>query len=150
MPAGTTHLTAGVLGGVAGLHLAWGLGSSFPFTDRQDLAEAVIGRTTVPGPLPCVGVAAALLLATSVIEDRPVWPPPQRRLALVGVTGVLGLRGVLGLAGKTSVVSPGSDARRFRDLDRRFYGPLCVALAVGAFRARRCPGPDAAGVPYDL
>jgi hypothetical protein len=136
MPAGTTHLTAGVLAALAGLHVAWGLGSSFPCADRSDLTEAVVGRSTVPGPLPCAGVAAALLLAASVVEDRPRWPGPLRRLALVGMSGVLGLRGVLGLAGKTSLMAPGSDGRRFRRLDRHFYAPLCLGLAAGAVRSR--------------
>jgi hypothetical protein len=150
MPARTTHLTAGILAGVAGLHVAWGLGSAFPWADRQDLADAVVGRGSVPGPLPCAGVAAALLLAASAVEDWPRWSPPRRRLALAGVSGVLGLRGALGLAGKTSVIAPGSDGPRFRRLDRRFYAPLCLGLAVGAFRARRCTGPGAAGVRCDL
>jgi hypothetical protein len=140
MPDGTSttsHLTAGVLAGVAGLHVAWGLGSSFPCADREDLADAVIGRSTVPGPLACSGVAAALLLAASAVEDRPRWPPPLRRLALVGASGVLGLRGALGLAGRTSAIAPGSVGPRFRRLDRRFYAPLCLGLAAGAVRARR-------------
>jgi hypothetical protein len=150
MPARTTHLTAGVLAGVAVLHVAWGLGSAFPWIDRQDLAEAVVGRSTVPGPLPCAGVAVALLLAASAVEDRPRWPTPLRRLALVGVAGVLGLRGALGLAGRTSVIAPGSDGPRFRRLDRRLYAPLCLGLAAGAVRARRWTAPGAVGVPCDL
>jgi hypothetical protein len=137
MPAGTTHLTAGTLAALAGLHVAWGLGSSFPCADRHDLAEAVIGRGTVPGLLPCAGEAAALLAAASAVEDRPRWPGALRRLALVTVAGVLGCRGALGLAGKTDVMAPGSDGHRFRRLDRHFYAPLCLGLAAGAARARR-------------
>src|ERR1035438_9414882 len=112
MRSGTTHLTAATLVGLAALHVAWGQGSSFPLADRDDLAEAVIGTSIVPGRLPCFGVAAALLVASSVVQNRPRWPSRLRRLALAGIAGVFCGRGFLGLVGKTSVVSPGSEGAR--------------------------------------
>ena len=72
-------------------------------------------------------------LAVGVPEGRPA----IRRLGLLGVAATLGVRGVLGLAGRTDLVSPGSDSRRFRRLGRRLYSPLCLALAVGALSAGR-------------
>jgi hypothetical protein len=132
-----THLTAATLIGLAALHVAWGRGSSFPLADRSDLAEAVVGTSIAPGPLRCFGVAAALLVAASAVQNRPRWPTRPRRLALVGIAGVLGCRGLLGLAGKTNVVSPGSNGVRFRRLDRRFYAPLCFGLAGGVLSADR-------------
>ena len=137
MRSGTTHLTAAMLVGLAALHVAWGRGSSFPLADRDDLAEAVIGISSVPGPLPCFGVAAGLLVAASAVQNQPRWPGRLRRLALAGIAGVFGGRGLLGLAGKTSVVSPGSDGARFRRLDRRYYAPLCLGLASGVLSAGR-------------
>jgi hypothetical protein len=133
--SGATHLTAATLTGLAALHVAWGRGSSFPLADRDDLAEAVVGTSIVPGPLPCFGVAAALLVAASAVQNRPQWPRRPRLLALAGIAGILGGRGLLGLAGKTSVVAPGSNGARFRRLDRRIYAPLCLGLAAGVLSA---------------
>lgn len=137
MRSGATHLTTAALVGLAALHVAWDRGSSFPLADRDDLAEAVIGTSSIPGPLPCFGVAAGLLVAASAVQNRPRWPSKLRRLAMTGIAGVLGGRGVLGLAGMTSVVSPDSDGARFRRLDRRFYAPLCLGLAAGVLWAGR-------------
>ena len=137
MRSGATQLTAAALIGLAALHVAWGRGSSFPLHDRDDLAEAVVGTSVVPGPLPCFGVAAALLVAASAVQNRPRWPSRLRHLAMTGIAGVLGGRALLGLAGKTSVVSPGSNGARFRRLDRRLYAPLCLGLAAGVLSAGR-------------
>jgi hypothetical protein len=144
MRSATTHLTAMTLAALSGLHVAWGRGSAFPWSDRGELAEAVVGTSSVPGTLPCFGVAAALAVATSAVENWPRWPDRLHRLALAGLAAVLGGRGLLGLAGKTNVVSPGSDGARFRRLDRRVYAPLCLGLAAGvagqALPARRSRG----------
>ena len=137
MRSEATHLTAATLIGLAALHVAWGRGSSFPLADRDDLAEAVVGTSIVPGPLPCFGVAAALLVASSAVQNRPRWPARPRRVALAGIAAILGGRGLLGLAGKTGVVSPGSNGSRFRRLDRRFYAPLCLGLTAGVLSADR-------------
>ena len=107
MRSETTHVTAATLIGLAALHVAWGRGSSFPLADRDDLAEAVVGTSIVPGPLRCFGVAAALLVASSAVQNRPPWPARPRRVALAGIAAIWGGRGLLGLAGKTGVVSPG-------------------------------------------
>jgi hypothetical protein len=56
--------------------------------------------------------------------------PFLSRLGAVGVVAVLTARGGLGLAGRTDLVSPGSDSESFRRRDRRFYAPLCLALAA--------------------
>jgi hypothetical protein len=47
----------------------------------------------------------------------------------------LGIRGALGLAGRTDLLVPWSTSARFREIDRRFYGPLCVTMAVLALPA---------------
>jgi hypothetical protein len=133
----TKHLTAATLAAIAGLHVAWGRGSPFPFSDRDQLADAVVGTRRVPSPSACYAVAGALGAAAGLVQGVPTLPHELRRLGLLGVAGVLGLRGVLGLAGRTDLVSPGSDSGRFRRLDRRLYAPLCVALALGVLDARR-------------
>jgi Protein of unknown function (DUF3995) len=129
------HLTALALAATAGLHLAWGTGSSIPLSTRDELADAVIGSGRVPGPVACYGVASALGVAAALVEGVPRHPPTLRRVGLLGVAGVLALRGVLGLAGRTDLVSPGSASPRFRRLDRRLYAPFCLALSAGTVTA---------------
>jgi Protein of unknown function (DUF3995) len=129
------RLTAAALMALAGLHVAWGRGSAVPFADRERLADAVIGRRSVPEPAACYAVAVALGVGATLVVGPPALPDQLRRVGLVGVAGVLGLRGVLGLIGRTDVVSPGSASDRFRRLDRRIYSPLCLSLAAGAIAA---------------
>jgi hypothetical protein len=136
VPSGATHLTAATLGD-GGLHAAWACGSSFPLADRDGLAETVMGTTSVPGPLPCFGMAAALLFASSAVQNRPHGPGGCAAWALAASAGVLGRRALIGLAGKTGVVSPGSSGIRFRSLDRRFYAPVGLGLAAGVLGAWR-------------
>jgi hypothetical protein len=134
MPARFTVVT---LPGLAALHVAWGAGSSIPFDDRGDLADAVVGTRAVPPPAACYMVAGALTAAAALVLGLPAGRPAFRRVGLLGVTSILGTRGLFGLAGRTDVVSPGSTSVRFRRLDRRLYSPLCLALAGGAWSAAR-------------
>jgi hypothetical protein len=127
----TGRLTAGVLGALSVLHVAWGLGSSFPFRSRAELADAVIGTSTVPPPPACFAVAGALAAGAALVADVVPISPTLRRSGVRGVASVLGLRGALGLVGKTERLAPGSNSERFVHLDRRLYAPLCLALSVG-------------------
>jgi hypothetical protein len=131
------RLTASALVVLAGLHVAWGLGSTVPFGDRAQLADSVIGGAAVPERAACFAVAAALGTGAALVSDMPRLAAAPRRLGLLGMATVFGVRGGLGLIGRTDVISPGSASARFRDLDRRFYAPLCLALAAGALAARR-------------
>ena len=129
--------TAGALGALAGFHVAWGRGSSFPFRDGDELADAVAGRRAVPPPGACFAVASALTVAAALVVDAPRLPRSVQHVGAAGVATVLATRGALGFAGRTDVVSPGSASARFRRLDRRVYSPLCFALAAGALSSRR-------------
>lgn len=133
----TARITAGVLAGLSALHLAWGFGASFPFRQREELADAVVGTTDVPPPLACFAVAGALATGAALAAGVAPVGPGLRRSALVVMAGVLGLRGGLGLMGRTDVVSPGSNSERFLRLDRRVYAPLCLALALGCVAGAR-------------
>jgi hypothetical protein len=128
-------LTAGTLAALAGLHVAWGRGSSLPFPDRRALAELVVGTDRVPGPAACYAVAGALAAGCVLVLDAPWLPPSLRRVGLLGMAGVFFGRGALGLAGRTNLVAPGSESPRFRRLDRRLYSPLCIGLALGSLAA---------------
>jgi len=125
------------LAAIAGLHVAWGLGSSWPLPDRVALAETVAGQRTVPGPVACLSVGTALGASAALVSGRPRRWPALSRVGAVGVAGVLGTRGLIGLAGRTELLSPGSNAPRFQRMDRQVYSPLCLALAAGSALAAR-------------
>lgn len=127
--ASTSAASAGLLG-LAGLHVAWGLGATWPLPDRAAFADAVVGTEEVPPPAACFAVAGALGLAAALVGGRPRRVPMLRRLGAGGVVGALAARGVVGVFGVTELVSPGSNSPRFLRLDRRYYGPLCLSLAV--------------------
>ncbi|MET7441019.1 DUF3995 domain-containing protein [Streptomyces sp. NPDC004082] len=120
-----TALTA-----LSGIHIAWGLGSSWPLPDRETFSDAVVGRPNPPGPTACYAVACVLGAAALVVAGRPKRSPALSRLGAAGVAGVLGVRGMAGLSGHTDLISPGSTSARFRRLDRLAYSPLCLALAA--------------------
>ena len=93
------------------------------------LNDAVIGRDATPSAPACYAVAAALTTAAVLVSGQPL-QLPLRRLGAAGVVAVLGARGTLGVLGRTDLAVPGSDSPRFRELDRRWFGPLCLTLAA--------------------
>jgi Protein of unknown function (DUF3995) len=132
-----TRLSASGLLAIAGLHVVWATGSSWPLSDGSALAEDLGGR---PGGEPrtageCLAVAGALTLASAFVAGRPRRAPVLSRIGAAGVAGTLATRGVFGLAGRTDVLVPGATSERFRALDRRYFSPLCLALALGALPA---------------
>jgi Protein of unknown function (DUF3995) len=130
-------LTAVTFLGIAGVHVAWGRGSSFPLTTHADLTDAVIGRDATPSPSSCYAVAAMLTVAAGLVAGVPFAPPRIRRLGVATVVTVLAARGAVGLAGRTDALVPGSSSPRFRRNDRRLFAPLCLALAAGSATALR-------------
>jgi Protein of unknown function (DUF3995) len=130
----TRRVTAGTLAAIAGLHVIWSRGSSFPFRSRDELADSVVGSDVVPSAAACNAVAVALFIASALVADVPVGPRRVRAVGRAGVATVLAARGLAGLTGRTDALSPGSNSSTFRRLDRRYYSPLCLALAYGAVR----------------
>jgi hypothetical protein len=143
--AAPARSTAVTLLGLAGLHVAWASGSSWPAGDRAELADLMAGRAggSVPSPAQCLAVATLLTSASALVAGRPRRLPRLRRIGAAGVTTALGVRGACGMAGRTDLVSPGSTSPRFRRLDRRYYSPLCLALAAGALASARVRRPRA-------
>jgi hypothetical protein len=127
--------TAATLAAIGALHVLWGRGSSFPFRNRDALADAVAGRRSVPSPIACNAVAGALWVATALVADVPLAPRRVRTIGRLGVATVLATRGAAGMSGRTDALSPGSTSPKFRRLDRNVYAPLCIALAAGALIA---------------
>lgn len=129
--------TSSTLAAMAALHVGWGFGTSFPFSDRARLADSVAGTTDVPGRRECFTVAALLAGAAGLVADVIPVDGTLRRTGTVGVALVLAGRGAAGLTGNTGSIVPWTPSAHFVELDKRYYGPLCLLLAVGALLAAR-------------
>ena len=116
---------------IAALHVYWGLGGTWPERNAADLARAVVGdgRTRMPPPWTCFGVALLLLIVA-------VWPwamlarPHSQPLLVVGiVAGAIFF--VRGSAGYSPRWRARFSTEPFATRDMQFYSPLCLLLAVG-------------------
>jgi hypothetical protein len=133
MTASTRLCTTGLLA-LAGLHVSWATGSSWPMEDSSTLAVAVGGSPGAEPQTPgaCLAVAGLLATAAAFVAGHPRTRPGISRAGAAGVVAALATRGAFGLAGRTDVLVPGATAARFRALDRRVYSPLSLALALAA------------------
>lgn len=116
-----------VLASISALHLAWGAGSSWPATDRRTLAEEIAGKTEMPPPHACFAVAGALAGAAAIVAglggERPL-----ARFARGAVAATMLVRGVTGITGSTRLLVSWTPSDHFNALDKRRYGPLCLAI----------------------
>lgn len=124
-----------MLSGAGAIHVAWGLGSTWPFPDAKALADTVVGSAQVPPPNACFAVAVALGTAAALVSGVPASSPRVRKAGQIGVACVLTARAVLGFTGRTDLAVPGSASPKFRRWDRLVYSPLCLALAAGAMHS---------------
>jgi hypothetical protein len=93
------------------------------------LADAVAGVEVMPPASACFVVAGALGASAALVAGAG----GQHRLALwarLAVAAVLGVRGLAGVAGLTGSLVPWSPSANFQKLNRRRYGPLCLALCA--------------------
>lgn len=74
--------------------------------------------------------AIAGLLGIAVLIIAPRRGGVVRTLARLGIAGVLGLRSVLDAQETTTVLGRPRPGRTFRELDVRYYRPLCAVLAI--------------------
>lgn len=117
-----------VLGALALIHTLWGFGLWLPQRDEAKLVKAVVGGrgvTRMPGPIPCGLVAATMLVVIGAILGRGN-PIADAVLWLAAV--VFALRGALIWLPIWRKVTP---QEPFATYDRRYYGPLCLAIAAG-------------------
>ncbi|MCO6383182.1 DUF3995 domain-containing protein [Oceanicola sp. 502str15] len=125
---GLSLVLSAVLIVLAALHLMWALGWWFPLSDERALARSVVGARGIEA-MPGAGVTSlvvvALLFAAAWPWMAASWPVT---LGLAGLAGVFLLRGAVAYA-------PGWRRRLpeepFATLDRRAFGPLCLALGAG-------------------
>lgn len=105
------------------------------------MADATAGTQEPPLVRDCLAVAGLLGVAAELIADRvpfggSVAVARMRRVGVAGVATVLGVRGALGVLGQTQRAVPWTPSAQFVRLDRRVYGPLCLALAAGSAASR--------------
>jgi hypothetical protein len=117
--SGRTKLASAALLAISGLHVAWGLGASWPRIDREPA-----------GSMACFAVAGLLGVAAGLVAGRPRRAPRLSRHGARAVTGVLATRGAFGMAGRTDLLASGASSERFRSMDRRVYSPVCLTLAA--------------------
>jgi hypothetical protein len=134
-----SNVTAGVLLTAAGLHVAWGAGSSFPFRSTAELTENVVGSPHPPSRSACFSVAVLLGGIAAAVAVRPHLTVHRRLLQLT--SAVLGLRAIAGFAGRTDVLVPGSTSALFRRRDRQIFAPLCALLSAGVWSSSRRSSP---------
>jgi hypothetical protein len=112
---------------LAALHLLWAFRIWVPIPDEARLARTVTGFPGVekmPPPLACALVALVLMIAAAL----PFWPQGTlRSLGLIGMITVFGLRGLAAFTPQWRKLTP---VEPFATLDRRYFGPLCLGLAV--------------------
>ncbi|MGK2948886.1 MAG: DUF3995 domain-containing protein [Acidimicrobiales bacterium] len=125
-----------VLAGGAIVHGLWARGSTWPVASREELADLVVGRRPMPGPLACATVSTALAGAAAVTAHSSMTgrskPGRWTRAAATAVSGVLLVRGIGG-----AVVDAGNVAPEFRRWNRRLFSPLCVVLGLLVAAGRR-------------
>jgi hypothetical protein len=127
-------ILAAALLALAGVHLYWAFGGRWPGHDEASLVDRVVGGKPgmrAPGPLACALVAAALL-AGSLLILAVLAPPSPLQPWLQAARWVL--FAVFALRGIATYVPPVfryAEGTAFVQLNRRAYGPLCLAIALG-------------------
>lgn len=120
---------------VAALHLYWGFGGLWPARDPLSLARTVVGSkgisampsrgvTVVVAALIFTAGALALMHMSIIPALLPAW---LLRLGILALTLIFLARGSLSF---TAFFRDRQTEEPFLTLDRRYYGPLC--LAIGA------------------
>jgi fatty acid desaturase len=112
-------------------HFVWGFGGTWPIRDHKLLAATVIGREGVDKVprLASLGVAILVLIAAAIGASLGDADSGGMPLTLVGLALAL-LFGARGLLGYTAGWRRRYPREPFAALDRKFYSPLCLVVAV--------------------
>ncbi|USG61078.1 DUF3995 domain-containing protein [Sneathiella marina] len=128
-------ITALILCLIAAIHAIWGLGFTWPEKDSRSLARRVAGFKGIqamPSPAACFAVAtflifAAVLIVMAIGFIDPVLPMIALKLILAGLAAGFCMRGLFSFLPFWRRLTP---EQPFARLDRHFYGPLCLCLAL--------------------
>lgn len=128
-------LLALVLLGIAGLHAAWALRATWPAAEETALARMVVGSPGIqrmPSAAACWVVVGALLIVALLMLAKGGWiadpAPGLTSLLLAGSAAIFGIHGIASWIPAWRALCP---EEPFATLDRRYYGPLCLALGLG-------------------
>jgi len=126
-----------VVAGIGVVHLNWAGGGHWPASSRRDLAEAVIGWSTMPpdwssGVVGIGLVGGAAGLAATALGGRRLAP---------GVAGLM-TAGLLARGTVFWVIDGLGAPGRYRTLSLALYTPLTLALGIGAAAIVRSSRPQ--------
>lgn len=129
---------------VGALHLVWASGSTWPAKNRKRLAESVVGTAAaMPEPTATAVVGGAAIVGGAIAGGALGEGGAAVALRRTG-GAVLLARAAFGGDAALSVLGLPASGKRFQELDRRFYRPLCgvlgAAMIIGARRSRSDSG----------
>lgn len=110
------------------IHALWGMQIWVPIRDEERLARTVVGAkdvTRMPGMIPCF-----LVVAGFCVMIVAVWTNHMilSRIILLGACAVFLGRGAIAYTAFWRRVTP---EQPFATYDRKYYGPLCIAIGAG-------------------
>ena len=123
------------LAGLGLLHLAWGLGLTWPGTDPVSRAARVVGTPgrALRGFWGWGSIAFCFFAAVGVvwIAHQPVIHPLRALIVYGGYAVLIAVFGLRGLAPYVTGVFEYSRTTPFYRLNRLYYAPICLAIALG-------------------
>ena len=126
-------ILAATLFALAGIHLYWGFGGRWPGHDETSMVEHVVGRTRgmrAPGLAASAAVALALA-AGGVLVLTSLTPTPWDGWLRAARWVLFAVFAGRGLATYVPPIFRYAEGTPFATLNRRAYGPLCLAIALG-------------------
>ncbi|MBA2556656.1 MAG: DUF3995 domain-containing protein [Chloroflexi bacterium] len=130
-------IAASTLAVAAAVHVGWATGSTWPAASPDELADLVVGRRPMPGPVACATAALALTGAavTTAMASTARRPDARSRAGATMVSAALLARGIGGAVAEIGHL--GQTTPEFRRSNRRLYNPLCVVLGILVAASRR-------------
>jgi len=109
---------------------------------RADLADAVVGSSTIPDARACFTVAGLATAAATLVAGVG-GTGRAATAARVALAAGVAARGIAGGQAATKVLGMEEPSPRFIQLDNTVYRPLCLATAAAILTsAVTCPGVD--------